>query len=126
MTGTPLPQDSYLAIYYRDRQRGQETESIYYEDGRVEAFNGQKRWLVCAFSGSQVERAKAAIRSSGLLEAPELNAEGFYDTAGYTYVWNVDGQHGQVSNWAYPARSHPAFDSLERQLNELEVEARDL
>ena len=119
-----MPPGSYLVTHYQDRQRGLVIQTIYYEDGRVESDNGQKQQLVCHFSEHQVEQAKAAIHTSGLLTAPEITAEGFYDTASYTYVWSLEGKRGQVTNWAYPARSHPAFDALDRRLNELEEETR--
>lgn len=117
-----LPQNSYLASHYRDQRRKFETRRVYYEDGRVEAFDGQEWWTVCRFSAAQVAQAKEAIRASGLLSAVDLTAEGIHDTAALTYAWNLDGKQASVTNWAYPARSHPAFEALEQRLNVLEDE----
>ncbi len=117
------PEGSYLASRYRDVRRRLETRRVYYEDGRVDAFDGRDWWTVCHFSPDQVVRAKDMIRESGLLTAPDMTAEGFHDTATMTYTWQLDGQHGSVTNRAYPARDHPAFVALEERLDALEVEA---
>jgi hypothetical protein len=117
------PEGSYLASRYRDSRRGLETRRLYHEDGRVDAFDGREWWTVCHFSPDQVGRAKDAIRESGLLTASDMTAEGFHDTATLTYSWQLDGQHGSVTNRAYPARDHPAFVALEERLNALEDEA---
>lgn len=118
-----LPSGSYLASHYDDRRRQFETRRVYFEDGRVEAYDGQEWWAVCRFSTDQVAQAKAVVRASGLLTATDLTAAGIHDTAALTYAWNLDGQQGSVTNWAYPARTHPAFETLEQQLDELEGEA---
>jgi hypothetical protein len=78
---------------------------------------------VCHFSESQIERAKAAIQASGLLSASDLTAANIHDTASLTYTWRWAGQSGSVTNWAYPARAHAVFETLEAQLDLLEVEA---
>jgi hypothetical protein len=117
------PEDAYLASHYQDQRRQFETQRVYYEDGRVEAFDGREWWRVCQFSAAQVAQAKAAIQASGLLSASDVTAEDVYDTAVLTYAWRLEGQHGAVTNWAYPARSHPAFTELEEQLDRLEAEA---
>lgn len=118
-----LPAGSYLASYYQDKRRQLETRRVYYEDGRVEAYDGREWWTVCHFSEAQMAQAKAAIRASGLLMASDMTAKGTHDTAALTYAWQLDKQTGQVTNWAYPARSHSAFTALGAQLDTLEEEA---
>jgi hypothetical protein len=118
-----LPDASYLATWYVDPHHQLETRRVFYEDGRVEAFDGQEWWTVCRFSAEQVERAKEAIRGSGLMTATDLVAEGIADTAVLTYAWRLDGQSGRVANRVYPARSHPVLAALDRRLDELEAEA---
>jgi hypothetical protein len=119
------PNNSYLAIRYRDAHRGIETRYVYYEDGRVEAFIENKWLTLCVFNTEQIAQAKSLIHSSGLLEVSDIDAEGFYDTASYVYYWSLDGQSGSVVNAAYPAKSDPAFRTLERGLDELESVARE-
>lgn len=121
-----LPQGSYLASRYHDRRRHLETRRVYYEDGRVEAYDGQEWWTVCRFSEAQVAQAKAAIQASGLLTASDLTADGVHDAASLTYAWCLESEVGQVTNWAYPARTHPAFAALEAQLDTLEEEAQEM
>jgi hypothetical protein len=123
MSDNDLPAGSYLASRYHDPRRRLQTRRVYYEDGRVEAFDGREWWTVCHFSPDQVANAKEAIRFSGLNSATDLTAEGFHDTAALTYAWQFDDQHGRVTNWAYPARDLPAFVTLEERLNALEDEA---
>jgi hypothetical protein len=118
-----LPEGSYLATRYYDGKRQLETRRVYYEDGRVEAFDGNEWWSVCRFSGEQIAQAKAAVQASGLLSAEDLNADGVYDSAAYTYAWRFDEQQGMVTNWAYPAQTIPAFETLTEQLDALEMDA---
>ncbi len=117
------PRDSYLASHYVDRRRRLETRRVYYDDGRVEAFDGREWWQVCRFSPDQVERARQAVRASGLPGAEDLPAGKAHDTAALTYSWSLDGQAGSVTNGAYPAREHAAFRALEERLDALEAEA---
>lgn len=118
-----LPEGSYLASLFRDPHRQRETRRVFYEDGRVMAFDGTEWWPVCTFTPEQVERAKEAIRSSGLTEAQDLRDDQAFDVAQVTYAWRLDDEHGEVTNWAYPARQHPVFDALDQQLDALETEA---
>jgi hypothetical protein len=118
-----LPPGSYLASRYLDRRRRFQTRRVYYEDGRVEAFDGRRWWTVCRFSPDQVTQAKVAVRESGLLAAQDLTAEGVFDTAMLTYAWNLEGERGSITNRAYPARQHPAFMALEERLRALEEAA---
>ena len=118
-----LPEGSYLASFYRDGRRNFETRRVYYEDGRVAAFDGTEWWTVCHFSEAQVAQAKEAIRTGDLMTASDLEAGGVHDTARLTYAWRVDNEEGQVTNWAYPARRHPAITGLEANLDDLESRA---
>lgn len=116
--------DSYLASDYYDPHRRLHTRRVYYEDGRVAAFNGREWRTVCQFAPAQVEQAKAAIRASGLLTAADLEAPAdLYDTAALTYTWRLDGGQGQVTNRAYPALTHPVFAALDERLDALEAAA---
>jgi len=114
-----LPSGAYFATHYQDRRRGVETRRVYYDDGRVEAFDGREWWRVCTFSPEQVRQAKDALRTSGLREADDLSADGVYDTAALTYRWSVDGTQGSATNYAYPARKHPAFEQVDERLDAL-------
>ena len=113
------PAGAYFATHYRDRRRDIETRRVYYDDGRVEAFDGHEWWRVCQLSPEQVRQAKEAIRASGLASAQDLRAEGVYDTAALTYEWWLDGASGRVTNYAYPARQHPAFEKVDERLDAL-------
>jgi hypothetical protein len=116
-----LPAGAFFATQYYDSHRRTLASDIYYEDGRVEAFDGTERTLITQLSGAQIKRLKQQIRSSGLLEADDLEAGGAYDTADYTYAWRLGGQAGQVTNHAYPARTTPAFTAIETLLAEIEA-----
>jgi hypothetical protein len=118
-----LPDGSYFATRYLDPHQQLETRRVFYEDGRVEAFDDREWWTVCHFSADQVNRAKEAIRASGLLAAGDLTAKGVHDTAALTYSWRLAEATGRVTNWAYPARSHPVFEALNAHLDALEAEA---
>jgi hypothetical protein len=102
-----------------DRRRNVETRRVYYDDGRVEAFDGKEWWRVCNFSDEQVQQAKEAIRVSGLMDAQDMTSKGVYDTATLTYSWSFNGRQGSVTNFAYPARKHPAFEKLDARLDVL-------
>ena len=114
-----LPAGAYFATHYQDRRRGVETRRVYYDDGRVEAFDGHEWWRVCTFSPEQVQQAKAAVRASGLADGQDLSADGVYDTAALTYRWSVDDAQGSATNYAYPARKHPAFEKVDERLDAL-------
>lgn len=119
MSAETLP-GAYLATRYREPRI--ETRRIYFNDGRVEAFDGTEWWRVCDLAPEQVRQAQAAIRASGLMHATDLPAGDMRDTAALTYAWALDGQGGRVTNYAYPAVKHPAFEALDRVLDAL-VEA---
>ncbi len=118
-----LPEQAYLGSRFRDPHRRRETKRVFHEDGRVQAFDGSDWWDVCTFTPEQVERAKEAIRSTGLPEAEDLQEPGAYDVAQVTYAWRLGDESGEVTNWAYPARQHPVFDALDAELDALEKEA---
>ena len=118
-----LPDGSYLASLFRDPHREREVRRVYYEDGRVTAFDGAEWWDVCTFTPEQVERAKEAIRSSGLPEADDVQVGEAHDVAQVTYAWKLGDEGGEVTNWSYPARQHPVFQALDERLDALETEA---
>ena len=122
---TETPPGSYLSTHYRDPSREDETRYVYYEDGRVEVLIRREWRVLCTFSERQVRSVKDVMRSSGLPSAPEISGEGFHDTAVYTYAWDLDGERGSVTNRAYPARSHQAFDELEAHLGSVTAEAME-
>ena len=127
MTGSApveeAPEGSYLASRFHDPHRSRDVWRVYYEDGRVEAFDGEEWWTVCTFTPEQVAGAKEAVRRSGLLAASDVRLDGAYDVASVSYAWRLDGETGSVTNWAYPARKHPVFEALDEQLDALEVQA---
>ena len=45
-----------------------------------------------------------------------MSADGVYDTATLTYRWSVDDAQGSATNYAYPARKHPAFEKVDEVL----------
>ena len=118
-----LPEGSYLASLFRDPHRHREVRRVFYEDGRVMAFDGEEWWQVCTFTPEQVERAKGAIGSSGLPQAEDVRVGQAYDVAQVTYAWKLGNESGEVTNWAYPARQHPVFEALDERLDALETEA---
>jgi hypothetical protein len=120
---TETPPGSYLATHYRDSSRNEETRYVYFDDGRVEALIRGEWRLLCTFTEEQVRGVRDIMRSSGLMSVPDLSGEGFHDTAVYSYAWDLDGERGSVTNRAYPARSHPAFDKLEAYLQAETAEA---
>lgn len=113
----------YLANHFHDAHRRRDVWRVYFEDGRVDSFDGDEWWTVCTFTSEQIERAKEAIRRSSLLKASDLTADNVYDAASVTYIWNLDDESGRVTNWAYPALSHPVFQALDEALDALETEA---
>ena len=114
-----LPADAYLATCYQDPRNGVLTRRVYYENGQVEAFDGNEWWTVCRFSPAQISQARQAIINSGLTNAKDLYDEEVYDPAVLTYAWRLNKQEGEVKNFAYPAREHPAFEKLEAVLEKL-------
>ena len=122
MTEEP-PDGSYLASRYYDPHRRREVRRVYMDDGRVEAFDGDEWWTVCTFSPDQVERAKQAIRESGLLRASDVRDPDAYDVAHLTYTWRLNGEAGSVTSWSYPVATVPAFEAVDERLDALEAEA---
>jgi hypothetical protein len=117
------PAGSYLASHYHDPHRRRDVWRVFYEDGRVDAFDGDEWWTVCTFSPDQVARAKEAVRGSGLLEAGDLAAGDVHDAARLTYAWRLDGEPGSVTNSAYPAETQAEMLALDEALDALETEA---
>jgi hypothetical protein len=113
----------YLERIYNDWRSQVETRRAYYQDGRVEAFDGQEWWSVCRLTSDQVQQAQAVMRASGLLSATDLTASDVHDTAALTFLWWLDDEHGQVTNWVYPAHTHPVFERIREVLDELESDA---
>jgi hypothetical protein len=121
--GESPPPGSYLASHYHDPHRKRDVWRVFYEDGRVEAFDGDEWWTVCTFSPDQVARAKEAIGRSGLPAAEDLRADDVHDAARLSYAWRLDGTEGSVTNFAYPAETHAEFLALDEELDKLETEA---
>ncbi len=117
-----LPTTSYLATQYWDRPRNFITRRVYYEDGKVKAYNGKEWWLVCEFSQEQIKKAKALIWDSRLASAKDLKNAHIYDTASLSFAWNLGEETGMITNWCYPAVNHPIMEQLESALDELENE----
>lgn len=115
-----LPADAYLATKYFDPHRDFTTLRVYYENGLVEAFDGKEWWTVCWLTSSQTEMAKQAIIKSGLTTANDLVDADVYDAAMLTFAWRINSEVSSVTNWAYPAVDHPAFEKLEAALEKLE------
>ena len=69
-----VPAGAYLATHYDDTRSHVETRRVYYEDGRVEAFDGKEWWTVCKLQQAQVDAAKQAVRDSGIMQAADLAA----------------------------------------------------
>ena len=117
-----LPIDAYLATYYSDEKNNLITRRVYYNDGRVEAFDGKEWWTVCQFTPLEKDLAMKAVLKSGLMRAKDLTQEDVHDTAILTFAWRLPGSEGLVSNFAYPAIDHPVFDKLESELEKLETQ----
>jgi hypothetical protein len=117
------PEGAYVSSRYYDPQRRREVWRVFHEDGRVEAFDGDEWWTVCTFTPEQVERAKQAIRESGLLDAEDVRAPDAHDVARLTYAWRLDGETGSVTSCSYPAVNVPAFEALDERLDAIEAEA---
>jgi hypothetical protein len=115
-----LPSDAFFGTRYYDQSRNFVTRRIYYSNGRVEAFDGEKWWTVCRLISFQIELAKQAIVKSGLSDAKDLTASGVYDAAVLSFAWRFSNQSGMVTNWVYPALDHPVFEKLEEELDKLE------
>lgn len=117
------PEESYLSSRYVDPRGQRDNRQVFHEDGRVMAHEGKESWLICRFTPGQVERAKKAIKDSGLITAKDLNVKGIHDTASVTYDWKIGERSGRVTNRVHPAEIHPVFKSLEEKLDVLEAEA---
>jgi hypothetical protein len=116
-----LPQDAYLATIYYDWRNKIVTRRVYYNDGRVEAFDGKEWWFVCQFNSAKIEKARTAILQSGLTTAADLSATDIHDAAILRFTWRIGDKEGIVTNWAYPAVDHPVFEKLEEELEKLET-----
>lgn len=116
----PLPSGAFLSIQYADRRRNFTTWRVYYEDGRVEVYDGQSWWQPARLTAEQISQIKQKLADCGVFTAPDLSAEGIHDTAPITWRWRVDDQQGQLVNAAYPAKSHPAMDCVMDFLLDLE------
>ncbi|MQA27861.1 MAG: hypothetical protein GEU94_20925 [Micromonosporaceae bacterium] len=118
-----LPVGAYLAWWYVDSHFGVTRSQIYYEDGRVEALEGDERTELCRFTSEQVAAARQAVVSSGLPASADSPADQMHDAAPLTYAWRLGGEEGSVSNVGYPATRHDAIDRLEAALADLEEDA---
>ncbi|MQA87403.1 MAG: hypothetical protein GEV03_22930 [Streptosporangiales bacterium] len=118
-----LPAGAYLAWRYVDPHFAIGRAQVYYDDGRVEAIEGDRTWELCRFTPEQVVAAKAAVVDSGLPTSVDAFADGAYDTAPITYAWRLGDAEGGVTNAGYPAVHHEAMEKLEAALAELEEAA---
>jgi hypothetical protein len=118
-----LPPGAFLTWRYVDAHRGIDRRQVYYDDGRVEAVEGDDRWVLCRFTREQVASARAAVTGSGLTASGSDQGAATYDAAPVTYAWRLDGEEGQVTNTGYPATRHDAIDRLDAALAELEEAA---
>lgn len=123
MTGELLPDGAYLAWRYADAGRAVDRRQIYYDDGRVEAVEGDERWVLCRFTPEQVAAARAAVADSGLTASADTPGAGTHDAAPVTYAWRLGEEQGHVTNAGYPATSHPAMERLDAALAPLEEAA---
>jgi hypothetical protein len=117
-----VPAEAYLATHYEDIRAKVETRRVYYNDGRVEAFDGKEWWSICQLAAAQVIVVKQAIRDSGIMHAADQGTGNIKDTAALTYAWHIGSNKGSVTNFAYPAKKHPAMVALDRVIDPL-VEA---
>lgn len=116
----PLPTGAFLSIHYLDRPRDFHTWRVYYEDGRVDIFDGKAWWQPRRLTADQVAQVKQALRDCGLLTASDLSGEGIHDAAPITWHWRVEDRRGKLVNAAYPAKTHPAMECAMTLLLDLE------
>jgi hypothetical protein len=109
-----IPAGAFLATHYHDARSRVETRRIYHDNGKVEAFDGKEWWTVAQLKAPQVAAVKKAIQESGMMDANDLHANDIKDTAVLTYAWHIAGKSGSISNYAYPAKKHPAMTALDR------------
>ena len=115
-----LPTGAYHGSRYRDARRDLHTWSLYYDDGRIERFDGRGWRLACRLSPAEVSEAKLHIQQSGVFTAPDVKAGKTYDAAKITYLFRIGGRVQEVRNRSYPAVRHPAMDALNAKLYSLE------
>lgn len=115
-----LPAGAFLATRYLDQQRNFITRRVYYENGSVEAFDGNEWWKVCHFDHLQTQQAKKTIIQCGLISGKDLVDTEVFDAAALTFAWRINDKEGVVTNWAYPAVDHPVFEKLETELEVIE------
>jgi hypothetical protein len=118
-----LPDDAYLAWRYVDGHGGIDRAQIYWDDGRVEALEGEAVELLCTFDADQVEAARRAVNESGLPDAIDRPRGDTHDAAAITYWWRLGDRVGTLVNAAFPAEQPPEIDRLEARLAELEEAA---
>ena len=118
-----LPAGAYLAWRYVDARRGIDRRQVYYDDGRVEAHEGDSVSQSFHFSPEQVQAAMAAVIDSGLPTSTDTSGAGVHDPAPISYAWRIEGDEGSVTNAGYPATKLAAIERLEAALAELEEAA---
>ena len=119
-----LPERAYLATWYQDLRTGINTRRVYWDDGRVEAFDGENWRAVCHLTDEQVDYARKAIAQCGLLSLQNLEARpGIFDTALMVYAWRIGGATGSFANHLYPAVLPEETENLEHTLYDMEAQA---
>jgi hypothetical protein len=123
MTLNSLPEGAYLAWQYVDGHRAIDRGQVYWDDGRIEAIEGEEHEELCRLSAEQAEAARHAIVESGLPGAAGRSAGDAHDTATVTYWWRAGGREGTITNAGYPVERPPEVERLEARLADLEEAA---
>lgn len=122
MTDFALPDDAYFGWLYVDRRGGVDRAQVYFDDGRVEAIERDRRTELCQFNDEQVAAARDALRSAGLAEAADVTSEG-HDTAVVVYAWRTEDGAGRLTNGGYPAVEIAEIQAFDAKLAEIEEAA---
>lgn len=117
-------QDVYFSTKYVDSHRKLTTERVYYTDGRVRVYDGKEWKIVHCLSPDQVQQLQFAIESCGVMTGEDIPKGDAYDTAVLRWRWNINGNSGELVNYAYPAFKHPAMDCGYEKLREIEAAAK--
>jgi hypothetical protein len=117
-------QDVYLHTRYHDGFRKLTTERIYYIDGRVRVYTGKEWRLAHWLSAAQIQHLQETLIHCGVTTGENIQNGDAHDTATLSWRWKLNGQSGELVNYAYPAFKHPAMDCAYLVLNDLEKQAQ--